>query len=126
MSLSIDCDFDGGNIRCLSAAAPDNIRLDIRPDASLNPRRPKEIRHPDGSTETITFGVIVSYRPLLALRERMIGDLLNAASIGFRVGAGITVAILVALHYAGGRLKRGHRISKALLLTSVVLANCET
>ena len=32
MGLSIDCDFDGGNIRCLSAAAPDDIRLDIRPD----------------------------------------------------------------------------------------------
>lgn len=33
MSLSVDCDFDGGNIRCLSAAAPDDIRLAIRPDA---------------------------------------------------------------------------------------------
>ena len=32
MGLPIDCDFDGGNIRCLSAAAPDDIRLEIRPD----------------------------------------------------------------------------------------------
>ena len=33
MSLSIDSDFDGGNIRCLSARAPDRIRLEIVPDA---------------------------------------------------------------------------------------------
>ena len=33
MSLSIDSDFDGGNIRCLSAPAPDRIRLEIVPDA---------------------------------------------------------------------------------------------
>ena len=33
MSLAIDCDFDGGNIRCLAAPAPDRIRLEIVPDA---------------------------------------------------------------------------------------------
>ena len=33
MSLSIDSDFDGGNIRCLTARAPDRIRLEIVPDA---------------------------------------------------------------------------------------------
>ena len=33
MSLAIDSDFDGGNIRCLEAPAPDRIRLEIVPDA---------------------------------------------------------------------------------------------
>ena len=33
MSLAIDSDFDGGNIRCLAAPAPDAIRLEIVPDA---------------------------------------------------------------------------------------------
>ena len=33
MSLTIDSDFDGGNIRCLTARAPDRIRLEIVPDA---------------------------------------------------------------------------------------------
>ena len=33
MSLTIDSDFDGGNIRCLAARAPDRIRLEIVPDA---------------------------------------------------------------------------------------------
>ena len=33
MSLAIDSDFDGGNIRCLAASAPDRIRLEIVPDA---------------------------------------------------------------------------------------------
>ena len=32
MSLSIDSDFDGGNIRCLHAASPADIRLEIVPD----------------------------------------------------------------------------------------------
>ena len=33
MSLAIDSDFDGGNIRCLEASSPDAIRLEIVPDA---------------------------------------------------------------------------------------------
>ena len=33
MTLAIDSDFDGGNIRCLAAPAPDAIRLEIVPDA---------------------------------------------------------------------------------------------
>ena len=48
-------------------------------DAGLSPRRPKEIRHPDGRTETVTLGAIASHRPLLALRERILDDLLDAA-----------------------------------------------
>ena len=33
LSLTIDSDFDGGNIRCLAARAPEKIRLEIVPDA---------------------------------------------------------------------------------------------
>ena len=33
MSLAIDSDFDGGNIRCLAAPSPAGIRLEIVPDA---------------------------------------------------------------------------------------------
>ena len=33
MSLTIDSDFDGGNIRCLAARAPNKVRLEIVPDA---------------------------------------------------------------------------------------------
>ena len=79
-------------------------------DAGLDPRRPKEIRHPDGRAETVTLGAIAGHRPLLALRERMIGGLLDAALAGLAIGAGIAVAVLAALHYAGGRLKRGRRL----------------
>ena len=75
--------------------------------AGLSPRRPKEIRHADGSAETVTLGAIAGHRPLLALRERMIDELLDAALIGLAIGAGIAVAVLAALHYASGRLKRG-------------------
>ena len=54
-------------------------------DAGLSPRRPKEIRHPNGRTETVTLGAIAGHRPLLALRERMIDDLLDAALIGLGI-----------------------------------------
>ncbi len=78
-------------------------------DAGLSPHRPKEIRHADGRTETVTLGAIAGHRPLLALRERIIGDLLNAALLGLGIGIGLAVVALAALHYAGGRLKRGWR-----------------
>ena len=87
-------------------------------DAGLNPRRPKEIRHPDGRTETVTLGAIANHPPLLALRERIIDDLLDAALIGLAIGAGIAVAALAALHYAGGRLKRGRRLRGGELVSA--------
>ncbi len=87
-------------------------------DAGLSPRRPKEIRHPNGRTETVTLGAIANHPPLLALRERMIDDLLDAALIGLGIGAGIAVAALAGLHYAGGRLKRGRRLRGGELVSA--------
>ena len=87
-------------------------------DAGLNPRRPKEIRHPDGRTETVTLGAIANHPPLLALRERMIDDLLDAALIGLGIGVSIAVAALAGLHYAGGRLKRGRRLRGGELVST--------
>ena len=87
-------------------------------DAGLNPRRPKEIRHPDGRAETVTLGAIASHRPLLALRDRMTGNLLDAALIGLAIGAGLAVAVLAALHYTGGRLKRGRRLRGGELVSA--------
>ena len=87
-------------------------------DAGLNPRRLKEIRHADGRTETVTLGAIAGHRPLRALRERMIGNLLDAALAGLGIGAGIAIAGLAALHYAGGRLKRGRRLRGGELVSA--------
>ncbi len=86
--------------------------------SGLNPRRPKEIRHPNGRTETVTLGAIARHPPLLALRKRMIDDLLGAALIGLGIGAGLAVAVLAALHYAGGRLKRGRRLRGGELVSA--------
>ena len=87
-------------------------------DAGLSPHRPKEIRHADGRTETVTLGAIAGHRPLLALRKRILDDLLNAALLGLGIGAGLVVAALVALHYAGGRLKRGRHPRGGELLSA--------
>ena len=87
-------------------------------DAGLNPRRPKEIRHADGRTETVTFGAIAGHPPLLALRERMIDDLLDAALLGFGIALGVVAVALAALHYAGGRLKRGRYLRGGELVSA--------
>ena len=39
----------------------------------------------------------------------MLDDLLGAAWAGLGIGASLAVAVLAALHYAGGRLKRRRR-----------------
>ena len=87
-------------------------------DAGMPPHRPKEVRHPDGRVETVTLGAIANHRPLIVLRKRILDDLLNAALLGLGIGAGIVVAALVALHYAGGRLKRGRRLRGGELLSA--------
>ena len=87
-------------------------------DAGLSPSRPKEIRHADGRTETVTLGAIAGHRPLLALRERILGDLLDAALLGLGIGAGIAAAALAALHYAAGRFKHGRRPRGGELLSA--------
>ena len=71
----------------------------------------------------MTLGAITSHRPLLALRERILGDLLDAALLGFGIAAGLAVAALVALHYAGGRLKRGRRRTALRPATPVCAAS---
>ena len=87
-------------------------------DAGLSPHRHKEIRHADGSAETVTLGAIASHRPLLALRERMIDELLNAALIGLAISVGIATAVLAALHYMGGRFKRERCLRGSELVTA--------
>ena len=87
-------------------------------DAGMPPHRPKEVRHPDGRVETVTWGAIANHRPLIALRKHILDDLLNAALLGSGIGAGIAVAALVALHYASGRLKRGRRLRGGELVSA--------
>ena len=87
-------------------------------DAGMPPHRPKDVRHPDGRVETVTLGTIANHRPLIALRKHILDDLLNAALLGSGIGAGIVVAALVALHYAGRRLKRGRRLRGGELVST--------
>ena len=87
-------------------------------DAGLSPHRPKDVRHPDGRVETVTLGAIANHEPLRALRKRMIGDLLDAALMGFGIAAGIVAIAVFALHYMGGRLKRGRRLRGGELVSA--------
>ena len=76
----------------------------------IDPHRSKDVRYPGGRTGTVTLGAIADHQPLLALRRRMIADLLDAALLGLGTAAGIVVLAIAALHYMSGRLKRGRRL----------------
>ena len=67
---------------------------------------------------TVTLGTIANHPPLLALRERMIDDLLDAALLGFGIALGVVVIALAGLHYAGGRLKRGRHLRGGELVSA--------
>ena len=86
--------------------------------AGVSPHRAKDVRHSDGRTYTVTLGAIADHEPLLALRRRMIAELLDAALLGFGTAAGIVVAALAALRYMGGRLKRGRRLRGGELVSA--------
>ena len=86
--------------------------------AGVSPHRSKDVRHSDGRTYTVTLGAIANHEPLLALRRRMIAELLDAALLGFGTAAGIVVAALAALRYTGGKLKRGRRLRGGELVSA--------
>ena len=86
--------------------------------AGVSPHRSKDVRHSDGRTYTVTLGAIANHEPLLGLRRRMIGELLDAALLGFGTAAGIVIATLAALRYMGGRLKRGRRLRGGELVSA--------
>jgi len=86
--------------------------------SGLSPARRWDVRHGDGRTETVTLGAIAGHAPLLALRGRMIGDLLDAGLIGLGIAAGLIVTCLLTLRYTGRRLKRGRRLRGGELVSA--------
>ena len=94
------------------------VLAEVLVDTGMPPHRPKDVRHPDGRVETVTWGAIANHRPLIALRKHILDDLLNAALLELGIGAGLAVVALAALHYAGGRLKRGRRLRGGELVSA--------
>ena len=86
--------------------------------SGLSPERTKNVRYEDGRVEAVPLGAIAAHPPLLALRRRMLGDLLGAAFAGLSAAAGLIIAALAALHAMGGHLKRGRRLRGGELVSA--------
>ena len=90
--------------------------------AGFDPEKSKKIRDLDGTLYVNSIGRMVEFEPIVALRDRILGDALDAALIGFGGGLAIVVACLVALRIMGRSLRSGRRLRGGELATSRELA----
>ena len=90
--------------------------------AGFSPGKSKTIRDLDGEVYVSTIGYIVTVEPIVALRDRIIDDLLNAALLGGGIGALIVIGVLVALRTLGSGLRRGRRLRGGELVGARALA----
>ncbi len=86
--------------------------------AGFDPDRRKTIRDLDGQVYSNSLASIVTFEPILRLRDRIAGDALEAAMLGFGGGAALVVLYLAAMHIVGGSLRRGRRLRGGELVTS--------
>ena len=86
--------------------------------AGFSPGKSKTLRLPDGRVIVTTIGEIVAFEPILALRDRILGDALDAALLGGGICAAIVIGILVALRTIGGGLRRGRRLRGGELVSA--------
>ena len=78
--------------------------------AGFDPDKIKTIRDLDGTVEVETISFIADFGPILDLRDRMVGDAVDAALLGGGICAGLAAAVLFGLHLLGRRLGRGKRL----------------
>ena len=78
--------------------------------AGFDPDKTKTIRDLDGTVEVETISFIADFGPILDLRDRMVGDAVDAALLGGGICAGLAAAVLFGLHLLGRRLGRGKRL----------------
>ena len=90
--------------------------------AGFDPNKSKKIRDVDGRVYVNSIGRMVAFEPIVALRDRILGEALTAASIGFGGCIAVVAGCLVALRIMGGRLRRGRRLRGGELATARELA----
>ena len=78
--------------------------------ADFKPGKTKKIRDLGGTVHVMTLDSITRHPEILDLRERLLGDALDAALLGGGICAGLAVAALFGLHLLGRRLGRGRRL----------------
>ena len=87
----------------------------------FSPDRLKSIRGEDGTVYHETLGDIASFDGLIALRERVLDDILGAALLGAGVGVGLVFVVLFGLRAVGRRIRRGRRLRGGELATATEL-----
>ena len=86
--------------------------------ADFKPDKTKKIRDLDGTVLVMTLDTIARHAGILDLRERLLGDALDAALLGGGACAGLAVAALFGLRLLGRRLGRGRRLRGGELATA--------
>ena len=86
--------------------------------AGFDPDKTKTIRDLDGTVEVETISFIADFGPILDLRDRMVGDAVDAALLGGGICAGLAAAVLFGLRLFGRRLRRGRRLRGGELATA--------
>ena len=78
--------------------------------ADFKPGKTKKIRDLDGTVLVMTLDTITKHPEILDLRERLLGDVVDAALLGGGACAGLAVVSLFGLHLLGRRVGRGRRL----------------
>ena len=78
--------------------------------ADFRPGKTKKMRDVDGTVLVMTLDMIARHPRILDLRERLLGDAVDAALLGGSACAGLLLSGLFGLRLLGRRLGRGKRL----------------
>ena len=88
----------------------------------FSPDKKKSIRGEDGTVYHETLRDIASFEGLIALRERVLDDIVGAAMLGGGIGVGLVLVAVFGLRTVGSRIRRGRRLRGGELTTATELA----
>ena len=83
----------------------------------FHPDKRKMLRLVDGTVRDYPIGIIATHEPILALRDRILGDLGRTVLHGAGVGVGILIGTLLGVRVFHWRRRRRQEIARALATT---------
>ena len=90
--------------------------------AGFHPDKDKRMRSEAGEVHVSTIGRIAEFERFHRIRDRIIGDVLDAALLGGVIGGIVVIGALVALRTMGRGLRRGRRLRGGELVGARELA----
>ena len=90
--------------------------------AGFHPDKDKKMRTEAGEVHVSTIGRIAGFERFHRIRDRIIGDVLDAALLGGAIGGVIVIGALVGLRTMGRGLRRGRRLRGGELVHARELA----